>query len=143
MNEYAYVVNVDAAVVQGDDYLVIERSSEEEHAAGTVAFPGGKVEQTQGFDAIENTARREVREETGVEVGDVEYVCSNTFVADEGTQCLNVVTRCEYEGGEPEAREPEEVADAFWLPYEAFSEREDVPEYIAAFAERVEEQRDY
>ena len=143
MDEYAYVVNVDAAVVRDDEYLVIERSAEEDHAAGTVAFPGGKVEQSQGFDAIENTARREVREETGVEVGAVEYVSSNTFVADEGTQCLNLVTHCEYEGGEPEARQPEEVADAFWLPYEEFTGHEDVPEYIAAFAEQVEEQRNY
>ncbi|WP_232702656.1 NUDIX domain-containing protein [Halobacterium wangiae] len=143
MDEYAYVVNVDAAVVRDDEYLVVERSAEEDHAAGTLAFPGGKVEQTEGFDAVENTARREVREETGVEVGAVEYVSSNAFVADEGTQCLNVVTWCEYESGEPEAREPEEVADAFWLPYEAFGEREDVPEYIAAFAERVEERRSY
>jgi len=84
MDEFAYVVNVDAAVVRDGEYLVIERSAEEEHAAGTVAFPGGKVEQTEGFDAIENTARREVREETGVEVGAVEYVSSNAFVADEG-----------------------------------------------------------
>jgi len=41
MDDYALVVNVDAAVVRGDDYLVIERSSDEEHAAGTLAFPGG------------------------------------------------------------------------------------------------------
>jgi len=143
MDEYAYVVNVDAAVVRGEEYLVVERSSEEEHAAGTVAFPGGKVEQTQGFDAIENTARREVREETGVRVGDVAYVSSNAFVADEGTQCLNVVTCCEYESGDPEALEPEEVADAFWLPYAEFEDHPGVPEYVEAFAERVEEQRDY
>ncbi|AHG04506.1 NUDIX hydrolase [Halobacterium sp. DL1] len=141
MDEFAYVVNVDAAVVRDGEYLVIERSAEEEHAAGTVAFPGGKVEQTEGFDAIENTARREVREETGVEVGAVEYVSSNAFVADEGTQCLNVLTRCEYESGEPEARQPDEVADAFWLPYEEFGAHPDVPEYVAAFAERVEESR--
>jgi len=33
------------------------------------------------------------------------------------------------------------VADAFWLPYEEFGAHPDVPEYVAAFAERVEESR--
>ncbi|MFB6072940.1 MAG: NUDIX hydrolase [Halobacterium sp.] len=137
MDEYALVVNVDAAVVRGDEYLVVERSSEEDHAAGAVAFPGGKVEPDVGAGAVEETARREVREETGVEVGSVEYVSSHTFTADEGTECLNVVVRCEYESGEPDAREPEEVADAFWLAGDAFADRGDVPEYVAAMRERV------
>ncbi|MFC3477194.1 NUDIX hydrolase [Halobacterium litoreum] len=141
MDDYALVVNVDAAVVRGDEYLVIERSSEEDHAPGTLAFPGGKVEADVGADAVEETARREVREETGVEVGVVEYVTSGTFVADEGTDCLNVVARCEYESGEPEVREPEEIADAFWIGYEELLAHSDVPEYVAAYAEGVEESR--
>jgi len=85
MDDYALVVNVDAAVVRGDDYLVIERGSAEDHAAGTLAFPGGKVEPGADGDALRETARREVREEVGVETGAVEYVTSNTFTADEDT----------------------------------------------------------
>jgi len=141
MDDYALVVNVDAAVVRGDEYLVIERGSEEEHAAGTLAFPGGKVEADASGDAIRETARREVREEVGVETGAVEYVTSNTFTANEGTECLNVVVRCEHESGEPAVREPEEVADAFWLGYEAFESHEDVPEYVEAYAKAVEASR--
>jgi 8-oxo-dGTP diphosphatase len=141
MDDYALVVNVDAAVVRGDEYLVVERSSDEEHAAGLLAFPGGKIEADVGTEAIEATARREVREETGVEAGAVEYVSSHTFTADEGTECLNVVTRCEYESGDPEVREPEEVADAFWVEYDDLVTREDVPEFVQGFAEAVEESR--
>lgn len=137
MDDYALVVNVDVAVVRDDDYLLVERSSEEDHAAGTLAFPGGKVEPDALGDAIRETARREVREEVGVEVGDVSYVTSNTFTADEGTACLNVVVCAAHESGEPTAREPEEVADAFWLPYDDLLAREDVPEYVAAYAEAV------
>jgi len=134
-------VNVDAAVVRGDDYLVIQRSAEEEHAAGLLAFPGGKVEPDATGDAIRETARREVREEVGVDVGADEYVMSSTFTADEGTECLNVVVRCEHEAGEPEVREPEEVADAFWLAYDDLVGHEDVPAYVEAYAEAVEERR--
>jgi 8-oxo-dGTP diphosphatase len=139
MDEYALVVNVDAVVTRGDDYLAIERSAEEDHAAGEISFPGGKVEADAGADAIETTARREVEEEVGVEVGDVEYVSSHTFVADEGTPCLNVVARCEYESGEPRVREPEEVADVFWASFEELEADENVPEYTLAFARQVAE----
>lgn len=142
MDEYAYVVNVDAAVARGDEYVVVERSAEEAHAAGLLAFPGGKVEQREGADAVEATARREVREEVGVEVGSVEYVASNTFVADDGTPCLNVLTRCEYVDGEPTARDPAEVADAFWLSHDDLVSREDVPAFVAEFARRVADSRD-
>ena len=136
MDDYALVVNVDAAVVRGDDYLVIRRSAEEEHAADTLSFPGGKVEPDATGDALRETARREVREEVGVDVGAVEYVTSSTFTADEGTECLNVVVRCEHEAGEPE-----EVADVFWLAYDDLVGHEDVPAYVEAYAEAVEERR--
>jgi len=49
--------------------------------------------------------------------------------------------RCEHEAGEPEVREPEEVADVFWLDYETLVGHEDVPEYVEAYAEAVEESR--
>jgi len=139
MDEYALVVNVDVAVVRDGDYLVVERSSGEDHAAGALAFPGGKVEPDAAGDAVRETARREVREEVGVEVGEVYYVTSNTFTADGGAECLNVVVRAAHESGEPEVREPGEVADAFWLPYDDLLARGDVPEYVAAYAEAVEE----
>jgi 8-oxo-dGTP diphosphatase len=143
MDEYAYVVNVDAAVVRGDEYVVVERSGGETHAAGELAFPGGKVEPDVDANPIEATARREVREEVGVDVGDVAYVCSNAFVADDGTQCLNVVTRCEYESGDPTVREPGEVADAFWLSHDALLDHRDVPPYVAAYAEQVAASREH
>lgn len=60
MDDYALVVNVDAAVVRGEDYLVVRRSAAEDHAAGTLSFPGGKVEPDASGDAIRETARREV-----------------------------------------------------------------------------------
>ena len=60
---------MDCAVRRDDAYLFIERAASEEHAADQLAFPGGKVENPpDGADALAATARREVREETGVAV---------------------------------------------------------------------------
>jgi 8-oxo-dGTP diphosphatase len=142
MNDYALVVNVDAVVVRDGEFLAVQRSEDEEHAAGEVAFPGGKVEADAGEDAVEATARREVAEEVDVDVGAVEYVSSHTFVADEGTECLNVVTACEYAGGDPAVREPDEIADVFWTTVAELREDERVPEYTLAMAERVADQRE-
>lgn len=139
MQEFGYVVNVDAAVVRDGEYLCIERSADEEHAAGQLAFPGGKLETPLGTaDAIERTARREIAEEVGLEVGAVDYVCSRTFEGDDGTSCLNVVTLCEDGSGEPTVREPDEVAAVHWLKPEALVDGEDVPAYLAWYVERIE-----
>lgn len=131
MDEHAYIVNVEAAVARAGEYLVVERAADEEHAAGRLAFPGGKVEQSPGNeDTIEETARREVAEETGVEVAEVSYVRSRTFAIDPETPVLNVVTRCEYAGGEAVAREPEEVASVHWLSADGIRNHPDAPPYL-------------
>lgn len=142
MEEYAYVVNVDGAVVRDGEYLLVERSEEEDHAAGLLGFPGGKVEVSPGeANAIERTAAREVAEEVGVEVGGVEYVHSSAFEADDGTPCLNVLTHCEYVGGEARPRETDEVAAVCWLTREEIAARDDVPAFTERYVRLVEEFR--
>lgn len=139
LDEYGYVVNVDGAVVRDDEYLLIERSAAEDHAAGKLAFPGGKIEAAPGTeDPIAATARRELREEVGIDVGRVSYVCSSAFKADDGTPCLNVVTLCEYAGGEARVREPDEVAAVHWLSIEDLQAHPETPLYLLEYAERAE-----
>jgi len=139
MDEYGYVVNVDGVVARGDEYLLIERGADEEHAPGALGLPGGKLEAPPGTDnALKTAARREIEEEVGVEVGAVEYVCSGTFEADTGTECLNVVTLCEYVDGEVQARATDEVAAVHWLTFEELREHGDVPAYTETYVERAE-----
>lgn len=86
MDEYTYLVNVDGVVVRDDEYFLIERGADEDHASGLLAFPGGKVEQPPvGEDTIETTVTRELYEEVGVEVETVDYVLSTTFETDDGS----------------------------------------------------------
>nr|WP_227357169.1 NUDIX domain-containing protein [Haladaptatus salinisoli] len=142
MEEYGYVVNVDGVVVKDDEYLFIERGENEDHAAGLLAFPGGKVEQSPGgTETIEKTAARELYEEVGVKVGDIEYICSTTFEADDGTCCLNIVVLCEYVAGNAYPRAPDEVAAVHWLSYDEIKARTDVPEFIEHFIDRTEKAR--
>lgn len=135
-------MNVDCAVERDGAYLFIERAASEEHAAGSLAFPGGKVESPpETGDAVAATARREVREETGVRVDGVEYVHSNTFVTDRGRDCLNVVTLGEYDGGDARVAAPDEVAAVHWLTVDEVRDRPDTPAFLRDYVERVEDAR--
>ncbi|MFH5801113.1 NUDIX hydrolase [Haladaptatus sp. CMAA 1911] len=139
MEEYSYVVNVDGVVIQNDKYLLIERGSNEAHASGLLTFPGGKVEQQPGGeDTIETTATRELYEEVGIEIGDVEYVFSTTFETDNGTPCINVVTLCELVAGEAYPRASDEVAAVHWFSSREIKECSEVPTFIEQFIERIE-----
>jgi 8-oxo-dGTP diphosphatase len=142
LEEYGYVVNVDGVVVNDDEYLFIERSENKDHAAGLLSFPGGKIEQPPGSrETIEKTAARELNEEVGIKVGDIEYVCSTTFEADDGTRCLNIVVFCEYVAGNAHPRATDEVAAVHWLTYDEIKTRTDVPEFVERFVDRTEEVR--
>jgi 8-oxo-dGTP diphosphatase len=142
MNEFLYLVNVDAAVVRDGDYLFIERAADEAHAGGSLAFPGGTVEQLPGAEAtIESTAMREVAEEVGVDVGGVDYVHSRTFETDGGTPCINVLTLCEHSGGDAHPRATDEVAAVHWLSPDALRDRTGVPAFLLADVDRIEAHR--
>lgn len=142
MEKPAYVVNVDVAVARGDEYLFVERAADESHAAGLLGFPGGTVEQSPGGDrTVERTAAREVDEEVGVDVGDVEYVHSTTFEADDGTPVLNVVTAARYAGGEAHPKAEDEVAAVHWLTPDDLRARADVPAFTERYVDLVEAHR--
>ncbi|MFC6080016.1 NUDIX hydrolase [Sphaerisporangium aureirubrum] len=114
----AFVVNIEVFLERDGRWLLIRRGAREAHAPGTLAGVGGKVEAGDaGADVFERTARREVAEETGVDLtgAALTYARSSYFVTDDGDPVLNVVFR----GRLPAAAEPaaasEEVAGLVWL----------------------------
>jgi 8-oxo-dGTP diphosphatase len=115
--EIFYVVNVEAVVTDGERYLMGVRSLQEEHGPGGPALPGGKVEAAGVTRHIlEETARREVLEETGVTVApQMVYLRSSAFVADNGWPVVDIVFLCRYQSGEAQARQPEEMVEMRWI----------------------------
>ncbi|NUR73032.1 MAG: NUDIX domain-containing protein [Hamadaea sp.] len=117
----AYVVNVEVVPHRDGRWLLIRRGNEG-HAAGTLAGPGGKVED-DGFvpGILEATGRREVLEEIGLDLDGVPmaYVGNSLFVSDDGDTVVNVVFTAEVPPGvEPYAASPDEVAEILWLTTE-------------------------
>ena len=111
-----YIVNVEGAIVKAGRYLMVVRG-EEEYAPGGLNFPGGKVEGADNADdVLEETLRREIAEEVGLEIHDeMFYVRSSAFVA-EGDPVVDVVFLCRYRSGTAFAADPGEVAAVRWMP---------------------------
>lgn len=137
-----YIVNVEGAVYDGDRYLLVVRGPEEDHAAGMLALIGGKLEERDGYDVLEATLRREIREEAGVEAAaGMHYVHSNVFAADDGTLVADIVFLCQYAGGEPRIDDPGEVAEIRWMTASDVLGDPDAPPWLKDSIERAELKR--
>ncbi|MBN1810941.1 MAG: NUDIX domain-containing protein [Anaerolineae bacterium] len=137
-----YIVNVEGAVVKDGRYLLIVRREGEEHAAGALAFPGGKVEDNEMVSGVlEETLRRELREEVDIEVDDeMMYVDSASFVAGDDP-VVDIVFLCRYRSGEPRPCDPEEVAAVQWMTLAEIFAHPKSPPWMDSIIRQVEKIR--
>lgn len=141
MDEYKYLVTVELAVYRGEKFLVMVRSDEEDYAPGLLAYPGGKVEPgVVGMNVLEEAARRELMEETGLTARHLEYLESKSFEMHEGTFVMDVVFLAEAEPGEALVSDPHEVAELLWLTADEIVAHRLAPEWLAKSV-RVAEER--
>lgn len=133
-----YVVNVEGAIVRGEQYLMIIRGQGETHAGGTLSFVGGKVEITEtASDVLEVTLRREIMEEVGVQVYGLSYVQSSHFIAGDD-RVVDIVFLCRYETGEPRIADIQEAEAILWLTAIEVMEHSLCPPWTQAAMQRVE-----
>lgn len=85
------------------------------HAPGTWQPPGGYLE---WFETIENGARREVREETGLEIAnvDIRSVAEN-FFEKEQKHFVSILINADWVSGEPELLEPDKCTTWKWFSW--------------------------
>lgn len=138
-----FIVNIEGGIWRDGRYLTIIRGEEEDHAAGLLAFVGGKVEGVAALDddVFENTLKREIREEVGLEVDQVTYVQSRMFTADNGDPVINVVFLCRWAGGSLHISDPGEVADAQWLRPQEILAHPRTPPWISGYLQAIEQVR--
>ena len=144
MDPIWYIVNVEGVVVRSTDgrYLMVVRSAGESYLPGVLTFPGGKVEDAGSEDNIlEETLRREIREEVGVEVHDeIVYVESKSFVA-EGDPVVDVVFLCRHHSGEAVVGDPDEVDAVHWMTAEGIIRHPKTPPWTRQSIELAEKKR--
>ena len=143
MSMPAFVVVAEGAVVRDGRYLMIVRGLNETQAPGMLAFPGGKVERTDGPDQVlEQAVRREIAEEVGLEIDqETLYLESASFTMDTGEPAVWVVFLCRYRGtGEP-VSESHEVDTAGWMTVPEIVTHPRAPDWMPATIDRAERLR--
>lgn len=126
-----FIVNVEGAIRKDDRWLIIQRSTKEEHAGGQLSLVGGKVDQEGNTSEIlERTVQREIVEEVGVTVKNLHYVHSTSFITNSGEHVVNVIFLCEYESGEAHPLSFDEVENVFWFTTEELISHPDAPIYL-------------
>ena len=95
-------------VTKGNKFLVERRRRDETIDPGIVCLPAGHVDPNE---SLEDALKREMLEELGIKIKEIQFVCKNFYFASNGEKqhayCYRIV---DYEG-EPVCKEAEEI---FW-----------------------------
>ena len=86
------------------------------HGEGEYASPGGHLEHLEGFAAC---AAREVREETGLEIGGVRFLRVMNVFDYAPKHYVDLMFAADWVSGEPAVREPDKVEAWAWYAVDA------------------------
>ena len=119
VNDYRlHEVVITAIVIKSDKYLITRRSANKKRFPGKWTVPGGKLEVSDYIDlpketefywynVLEKVLRREVKEEVGIEIKNIEYVTSLATIHDDGNPSLVISCLADYLSGEIELQKDE------------------------------------
>ncbi|HLP71182.1 MAG TPA: NUDIX domain-containing protein [Rhizobium sp.] len=116
-------VGVGLAILRDGKLLLARRLKAPE--AGFWNIVGGKVDH---LEPAEQAARREAEEETGLSVGEIEFVCATEQIIDADRQhWISLLYRTSDAQGEAQLTEPDKIAEIGWFPLD------DLPQPLSAF----------
>ena len=109
---FGVLILKDNKILLGKRHEDPEKASSLMNGAGTWTMPGGKLEFGESF---EDGARRETKEETGLELKNVKVLCiSNDMV--ETAHFVTIGLFSDDFTGEPKVMEPDEITEWQWFP---------------------------
>lgn len=106
-------LGVGSVIVRGGEVLMLLRSDACRNNRGMWTIPGGMVEP---FESLDDAIRREVLEETGLQVTFCEFIRISDRVFD-GEHWVSILYRCDTEG-EPVNAEPDKHLELRWQDLE-------------------------
>ncbi len=124
-NQYLHEVAITAIIVKEKKYLITRRSSNKKRFPGMWTVPGGKMEtddylklpkdtEYYWYNVLERTLRREVKEEVGIDIENIEYVTSLATVHADKNPSLVISCVADYVGGNIKL-DPEESDQYAWV----------------------------
>lgn len=126
---HKYIVNT-AGIVYNDknQFIVIKRSKTDKQSPGIYAYPAGKVDLEKPVNNIlEKNLRREVKEEAGVEITNLEYLHSEMFQKVTGDWVVIIHFIAKYVKGKLKAADPKEVSEVLWMTLEQINKQNTLP----------------
>jgi len=110
-NQYLHEVAITAIIVKNGKYLITRRSPNKRRFPGMWTVPGGKMEtddylklpkdtEFYWYNVLEKTLRREIKEEVGIDIDNIDYITSLATVHSDGSPSLVISCMADYVSGE-------------------------------------------
>jgi 8-oxo-dGTP diphosphatase len=120
-----FEIVITAIIVKDGKYLITRRSAQKKRFPGMWTVPGGHLEtgdyenspkdtENYWYNILEKTLRREVREEVGIEIKNIDYVTSLATVHGDKNPSLVISCLADYESGVV-TLQPEETDKYEWV----------------------------
>ena len=127
-DQFLHEVAITAIVVKGGKYLITQRSQTKKRFPGMWTVPGGRLEVSDyvglpkdtehyWYNVLEKTLKREIKEEIGIDIANIEYVTSLARVHEDGAPSLVISCVADYVSGEVELQK-DEADDHAWVSLE-------------------------
>lgn len=111
INKELHRVTSTAIIHKDGKYLLLQRSLKKKNFPGKWTVPGGGLEiddyinlpkttSDHWYFAIEKSLRREIKEESDLEVGKLKYLCDMIFIRPDGIPVVILSFYCDLKSGE-------------------------------------------
>jgi 8-oxo-dGTP pyrophosphatase MutT (NUDIX family) len=111
MNENSHDVVVTGIVIKDKKYLITQRALTKKNFPGKWTVPGGNLEikdylnkkkdtNIHWYNILEEVLRREIKEEVGLEIKNIGYITSMTFIKPDNSPTLIISLFAEHSNGE-------------------------------------------
>lgn len=118
INQYLHEVAITAIIVKDGKYLITRRSLTKKRFPGKWTVPGGKMETSDylklpkdtefyWYNVLERTLKREIKEEVGLVIANVEYVTSLARIHEDGSPSLVISCMADYVSGKVKLQKEE------------------------------------
>jgi len=127
-SQFLHEVAITAIVVKEGKYLITRRVLTKKRFPGKWTVPGGRIEtgdyinlpkdtEECWYNVLERVVRREVKEETGLEIKNIDYVTSLALIDKEGTPIFIISCMADWASGEVVLQE-DETNQFAWITLE-------------------------
>lgn len=120
----AHYISATGIIIKEGKYLITKRAGNLKAFPNMWTVPGGKLElndykdkpkdtSQHWYNILENLLRREIKEEVGIEVKNIKYLTSMTFIRPDGIPALIISLFADHYNGEIKLNE--ELVDYAWV----------------------------